>query len=101
MLGAESIATRLQQPLPHFVPNSETTTYREAKRDFEQHYFRQLLEATNYNITRAARRAGLDRSHLRTKLNSLGIFIARAEKDETPAPSPVHHEQETEPSVPA
>jgi Bacterial regulatory protein, Fis family len=47
--------------------------YREAKRKFETAYLRRMVEAYRWNIAKAARVMGLERSSLHKKLTELGI----------------------------
>jgi two-component system nitrogen regulation response regulator NtrX len=47
--------------------------YREAKAEFEKRYFRHQLDAHDWNVTRTAEAANLDRSTIHKKLNELDI----------------------------
>ena len=46
---------------------------REARTQFERHYFRHKLEETNGNVSKAAQLANIERTHLYRKLKTLGI----------------------------
>ncbi|MDR2352292.1 MAG: sigma-54 dependent transcriptional regulator [Deltaproteobacteria bacterium] len=50
-------------------------SYREAKTDFDRQYFLAQLKAHDYNITRTAEAAGLDRTTVHKKLHELDIKI--------------------------
>jgi len=47
--------------------------FKEAKRDFERQYLRNILQQNNGNVSQTADRIGLERSHLYKKLKSLDI----------------------------
>ncbi len=49
--------------------------FKEAKREFERQYLRNILQRNNGNVAQAADRIGLERSHLYKKLKSLDIHI--------------------------
>lgn len=69
----ETIRMRLVQPAANFQPDYRNLTYRVAKRIFEKAYLTQLLEQAGGNISKAARMAQLDRTHLRNKMKELGM----------------------------
>ncbi len=62
---------------PEDAAQSEPETFAHAKarcvRDFELRYFRALLEECDGNVSKAARRAGVNRSHLSVRLRELGL----------------------------
>jgi two-component system nitrogen regulation response regulator NtrX len=47
--------------------------FKEAKREFERQYLRNILQKHNGNVSQTAERIGLERSHLYKKLKSLDI----------------------------
>jgi two-component system, NtrC family, nitrogen regulation response regulator NtrX len=51
---------------------------------FEREAILQELKRTNYQITRAAKELGLERSHLYKKAEQLGIDISKQRRDEAP-----------------
>ena len=53
--------------------SDEPTSFLEAKRSFEERYFRRLLDDTDGNISEIARRCGLARHQVRAHLKKLGI----------------------------
>ena len=57
----------------HCEPDEEASDYRQAKEGFEKEYFRRLLKLYDGNVTAVSRHAGLDRSGLHRKLNTLGL----------------------------
>lgn len=63
---------RGQKPLGMDAPET-STNYRAAKEEFEREYFKRLLKLYSGNVTAVSRHAGLDRSGLHRKLNSLGL----------------------------
>lgn len=52
---------------------------RQAREQFEQIYFKRLLEEENYRMSRVAQRAQLERTHLYRKLRQLGIEWSKDE----------------------
>jgi DNA-binding NtrC family response regulator len=82
MIQPEPIRMRLMPPVSNTPTDFKGMNYRDAKKIFERQYFTQLLEQTNGKISPAARLAGLDRSHFRTKLNNLGMRNASEPDDE-------------------
>ena len=78
VLQPESIRSRLMAPVADSHPSYQNLSYREARRLFEKAYCTQLLQATHGNISQAARLAGLDRSHLREKMKTLGLLGEKA-----------------------
>ncbi len=74
VIKPENIRLRLAQPATDTQPEYRNLDYREAKRIFEKAYFTQLIEQTDGNISRAAKLADWDRSHLRHKLKELGLY---------------------------
>ncbi len=74
VIKPETIRLRLAPPTAEFQPDYRSLTYKDAKIIFEKAYLTQLLEQTNGNISRAARLADWDRSHLRNKMKELGIY---------------------------
>ncbi len=80
---------------PHFAPhasmtNDNVTSYKgkgfqEAKHDvlarFERDYFATLYDDAKGNISEIARRAGMERAHVRTYLKRHGIVTKSAEND--------------------
>jgi DNA-binding NtrC family response regulator len=72
-------AKEAAQPLlsPEEIGSLFALPARDAREAFEQHYFRHLLAAEQGSITRAAERAGLERTHLYRKLKQLGIAAGR------------------------
>ncbi len=73
VIKPETIRMRLIQPAANLQPDYRNLDYREAKRIFEKAYFTQLLEQTQGNISKAARMAQLDRTHLRHKMKELSM----------------------------
>jgi len=72
-----------QKPLPA-AGTQAVTTYnaanldqplREARDEFERHYFEYHLQAAAHNMSKLAEIAGLERTHLYRKLKQLGIKI--------------------------
>ncbi len=51
----------------------QATSFKEAKKCFEQEYLQQKLTENNGNISQTAERVGMERSHLHKKLKSLEI----------------------------
>jgi len=58
--------------------------YRQAHDVFEREYFRQLLEANDFNATRSAMAAGLSRRHLQEKIRK--YELRGVDTSETPEP---------------
>ena len=50
---------------------------REAREEFERHYFEHHLKCERGNMTRVADRTGLERTHLYRKLKQLGLNLGR------------------------
>jgi two-component system nitrogen regulation response regulator NtrX len=80
-ISEESVAL-LINPGQHPAPAADGTTrdtpyriddFKEAKREFERHYLRNILKQNNGNVAQTADRIGLERSHLYKKLKSLDI----------------------------
>jgi DNA-binding NtrC family response regulator len=74
VIKPETIRLRQVQPATDAQPDYRNLDYREAKRIFEKAYCTQLLEQTGGNISKAAKLADWDRSHLRHKLKELGLY---------------------------
>lgn len=55
------------------LPGFRDLDFRAARDQFEIAYFKQLLERTGGNVSQAAEFAGLDRTHLRSKLKRHGL----------------------------
>jgi transcriptional regulator of acetoin/glycerol metabolism len=51
----------------------EVLPYREARRRFQDDYWRRLLEGNQWNISNVARLSGVNRTDLHKKLNKLNI----------------------------
>jgi DNA-binding NtrC family response regulator len=83
MIQPETLRIRLMPPVPNTPTDFKGMKYRAAKKIFERQYFTLLLEQTNGKISPAARLAGLDRSHFRSKLKDLGIITGHEPEDET------------------
>jgi two-component system, NtrC family, response regulator HydG len=62
------------------VPYSEART--DVLREFDRTYLEALMQATEGNLSAAARRSGIDRSNLRRMLRQLGIVPASADQAE-------------------
>lgn len=81
-IGAEQTRTVLEDVLPlegatrthEGSPPLDARQFIEAKRSFEERYFRSLLEATEGNISEIARRCGLARHQVRAHLRKLGLL---------------------------
>ncbi|MCK5344907.1 MAG: hypothetical protein KAR20_15960, partial [Candidatus Heimdallarchaeota archaeon] len=67
---------------PHLLANSQSdmnidisdrASYKEVKKDFEKKYIRTLLEKYNWNISKAAKRLGMQQPNLSRKMKELGI----------------------------
>ncbi|MCG8450322.1 MAG: sigma 54-interacting transcriptional regulator [Pirellulales bacterium] len=56
-----------------------SSTLTEATRDFQQEYIRQMIDATQGNMSQAAQRLGLHRSNLYRKMRQLGMDDTDAE----------------------
>ena len=77
----------LEQPEPEELAPSALTTceidfnlpLRQAREQFEQLYFKRLLEEENHRMSRVAQRAQLERTHLYRKLRQLGIEWSKDE----------------------
>ncbi len=63
----------LDRPAPSTATPSVEQPFDDARRTFERDYFSRLLEATDGNISEAARRAGISRPNLYRRLDELGI----------------------------
>jgi DNA-binding NtrC family response regulator len=74
VIKPETIRLRLIQPASNQQGDYRNLDYRAAKHIFEKAYFAQLLEQTGGNITKAARLAQWDRTHLRNKIKELGLY---------------------------
>jgi two-component system nitrogen regulation response regulator NtrX len=80
-ISEKSVALLLhpgQHPLPEEGGTTRDAPYRiydfkKAKREFERQYLRNILQQNNGNVSQAADRIGLERSHLYKKLKSLDI----------------------------
>ena len=57
---------------------------RQAKAEFERHYILQTLEKHGWNQTEAAKRLGIHRNTLLTKMDMLHIQPAHASQPSTP-----------------
>jgi DNA-binding NtrC family response regulator len=68
VLQAETIRSCLIQPVTDAQPNYSNMTFREARKIFENAYFKQILDKAGGKITKAAKLAELDRSYFRNKL---------------------------------
>jgi DNA-binding NtrC family response regulator len=53
--------------------SGETRKYREAREEFDRAYFQKILAESSGNLARAARLAGMERSHFFRKITSLGL----------------------------
>lgn len=51
--------------------------YRSAQFDFEQMYYVDVLRGSGGQITKAAEKAGIERSHFMRRMKKLGIVIPR------------------------
>jgi len=73
--GATVGSGEVRAVLPALPTNStpETTRLADAVRQFEREQIERALEAAGGNVTRAAERLGLERSHLYKKLRKLGL----------------------------
>lgn len=67
---------------PHLLSNSRSdlnidisnqSSFKEVKKDFEKKYIRTLLEKYNWNISKAAKRLGMQQPNLSRKMKELGI----------------------------
>jgi two-component system, NtrC family, nitrogen regulation response regulator NtrX len=56
----------------------EDTTLREARDHFEREFILRSLKLSNWNITRAAERMGIERSNLHRKMKAYGIEAPRS-----------------------
>jgi DNA-binding NtrC family response regulator len=74
VIKPETIRLRLIQPMSNLQADYRNSDYRAAKQIFEKAYFAQLLEQTGGNISKAARLAQWDRTHLRNKIKELGLY---------------------------
>ena len=74
-IGAEHVAAALPRAVAHPTGGSETgpAVLADAVRDFERRHIETALAAEGGNMTRAAARLGLERSHLYKKLRQLGM----------------------------
>ncbi len=54
--------------------SAQATAFAEAKRSFEESYFKQLQESTDGNISEIARKCGLARHQVRAHLRKLGLI---------------------------
>ena len=61
-------------PLPQGA-KGDVTAYKDAKKMFEQDFFRRALAEAGGNISRAAKKTGMDRKNFYQKLKSSGINI--------------------------
>jgi two-component system response regulator HydG len=59
------------------TPSPEAASYKEARKAFEQSYFKRLLSKTGGNIQKAAEIAGIHRTTLYDKLGKLSIEFGR------------------------
>lgn len=50
-------------------------TYKLARAEFNRKYFSELLKSTDYNMSKAARVAGLDRSDLYRRVYRYGVRL--------------------------
>jgi two-component system nitrogen regulation response regulator NtrX len=51
-------------------PSAEHQTLRDARENFEADYIRRTLDETNWNVSEAARRLGIERTHLHRKMRT-------------------------------
>jgi two-component system nitrogen regulation response regulator NtrX len=81
-IGAEHVTAALPRPVPVAAGGSDSGELRpggqppglaDAVRDFERRHIEGALTAEGGNMTRAAARLGLERSHLYKKLRQLGM----------------------------
>ena len=63
-------------------PENYNASLRDARDDFERHYFLYHLQKTGGNVSEVAQEVGLERTHLYRKLKSLGID-PKASRQET------------------
>jgi DNA-binding NtrC family response regulator len=69
----ETIRHRLQLPDSRMQTDYSQLPYREAKKQFERDYFSALLARFDYRVNKTAEFAEMDRSHVTSKLKSLGL----------------------------
>ncbi len=69
----ETIQSRLVNAQASAAPDHSHLPYKEAKENFERQYFSQLLQRFRNNVSKTAEFAGMDRSHVTTKLKALGL----------------------------
>jgi DNA-binding NtrC family response regulator len=76
-IGEQSASDLIEHVLPlegtHEKPATDAAGFVQAKRQFEEQYFRRLLELTEGNISEIARRCGLARHQVRAHLAKLGL----------------------------
>lgn len=78
-IGMEALPDRIRSSTSIDVDNDvldtpvDTGPFRKARTNWERLYFERLLRETNSNISEAARRSGLSRRHIYSKLKSLGL----------------------------
>lgn len=69
----------LQSPSPrHAGPSTDLfqiTDFKEAKKQFEREYLRNILQSNEGNISQTAEMIGIERSHLHKKLKTLDIDV--------------------------
>lgn len=54
-------------------PLQETRSLRDAREEFETAYIRRVLEETGWNVSEAAKRLGIERSHLHRKIRQANL----------------------------
>lgn len=64
----------VEQSLPRPSSDGPARRFVQAKREFEEDYFRRMLHATQGNISEIARRCGLARHQVRGHLKKLGLL---------------------------
>jgi DNA-binding NtrC family response regulator len=74
-IGAEHVSVALPRPVPAAAGAvaSGPAPLADAVREFERRHIDEALAAEGGNMTRAAARLGLERSHLYKKLRQLGM----------------------------
>jgi two-component system response regulator HydG len=72
-ISAADLPPRLRGGQDGSAAPAFTGSYRDEKRRFEQHYFDQVLERAEGNISSAAQLAGLHRATVHEKLKQLGL----------------------------
>jgi two-component system nitrogen regulation response regulator NtrX len=73
IMAPDSVIKEEELSLPHTGPSASASTLHEGRAQFEKEFILSKLKEVNWNVSRAARLLGLERSYLYRKMKTYGI----------------------------